>query len=201
MFDRKKALNFVKDSIHEKKDTSFREFEKIKRVHRYAKTLCHFVDDVNADVVEAAAIFYSTSNIGTKDENIKRSASIAKEYLENEGLDKSFIDSVCIAIANQEKRELNQNDYELMNIEDKVLIDAFMIDESSILKAFDIVIENGNNKTYEEQLNIIKEETEKVNSLIKNANTKKAKELLIKNYLLLKGLTHTLETEINADNI
>lgn len=201
MSDKNNAISFIKEQLQRQGVYSKNKFDSIIRVQKYANTLCHFVDEVDSEVVSTSALFHNIGYLDNKEESSEVSKTIAKEYLTKEGKEIEFIDKVCQTIGNHNLITDNDDVVSNLSMEDKILIDAKMIGNAGILKAFDVAIEYGNHENYEMCLEKIKEAIQEVEKYIKYAHTKKAKEILIKNYMLLKGLTHTIEAEISAEHI
>ncbi len=200
MFNKQKAIDFVKEQMKSQGSYSKNRFNRIIRVQKYANTLCNFVDKVDTDIVEAAALFHNIGFSDNEESAIKTSCHIAKEYLKKDGFDNEFINRVCQAINNYDLL-IDDDVISKISMEDKILIDANMIEKSGVLKVFDIILMNKHDENYEVYFAKLKEEVNTIEQYIKNAHTKRGKELLIKNYLLLKGLIHTIEAEIKGEYI
>lgn len=217
MIDKKKAMAFVKDYLYKnegsgKNDNKFwrtdakNRFEHIKRVQKYAKMLSHFVEDekFNPEIVEVAAIFHDVATFASKNsEHSEVSAKVAREYLQNEDLDNEFIDKVCTAIANHSKKTVDERIISQLALEDKILIDADIVDETGVASMIWVAMKQGKEEVcYEKFIQKLDERYfTGYDDLINFAHTKKAKEILIRNKMLVKGIVHTLEAEIKGDII
>lgn len=217
MIDKKKAMAFVKDYMYKhegsgKNDNRFwrtnakNGFEHTKRVYKYAKMLSHFIEgeNFNPEVVEIAAIFHDVATFASENnEHSEASAKVAREYLQNEALDNEFIDRVCKAIANHSKKTTDEKIISELAMEDKVLIDADIVDETGIAGVIWVAMKQGSEElSYDSFIQKLDERYfTGYDDLINLAHTKKAKEILIKNKMLVKGIVHTLETEIRGDII
>ncbi|HCT64558.1 MAG TPA: hypothetical protein DIC60_04735 [Lachnospiraceae bacterium] len=217
MIDKKKAMSFVRDYMYKhegsgKNDNKFwrtnakNRFEHTKRVFKYAKMLSHFIKDetFSTEVVEIAAIFHDVATFSSENhEHSAVSAKVAREYLQNESLDNEFIDKVCNSIANHSKKTTDEKVIATLALEDKVLIDADIVDETGIASVIWVAMKQGKEELCYEKF--IKKLDERYftgyDELINYVHTKKAKEILIKNKMLVKGIVHTLEIEIRGDII
>lgn len=207
MIDKQKALAFVREYLGNTQKTNNateikNKFEHIKRVHRNAKTLCHFLDDIDAEAVEMAAIFHDVGHFESQENHAQISSRVAKEYLQNEGMEVEFIDRVCQAIENHSNKTTDDSVIDQLSLEDKVLIDADMIDYTGVKEIVWTAMKEGSQEIcYDRCLRKIDESIETMGQYVKIAHTKKARELLLKNLMVAKGVAHTIEYEIKGDMV
>ncbi len=106
-------------------------FEHTMRVYRWSIRICK-LERGRTDIVAAAALFHDTGKIyGDREKpHAAASAEICASYLEQNGYDSDFTESVISAVANHSSKQKAARE---MPLEDSILIDADLMDEAGAL--------------------------------------------------------------------